>query len=143
MPDPLKKLHQILWARQDGVPNDVEYKILVHVAADPNARVYLEPGNDYYAGVDNSNGVPGWVSKRKSIARLLCGRHGDWKAWVELDTDAPRKPGDRLRAHKITEAGFEAIAQHDARHEYDKQHLALARRLLDKYRKAAQDLKPK
>lgn len=140
----IKVLNDVkLWPLNYGIPTKFEYRILCHLASDPEARVYLEPGNNYYAGVSNGNGESGWVT-RGTIGSLLSGCHYDRRPWVELDRKASQHPKLRtLKVYKIAEAGYEAIAQHNARQRYEKEHVELARKLLEEERANAQALKPK
>ena len=133
-----------LWPKMCGIPGKQEYRILCHLAADPEARVFLEEGNSYYAAVTNGNGVPGWVTHGK-VDGLRSGCHHDRRAWVERDHTPPtRRSGQRaLRSYRIAPAGFEAIAQHDARLAFEERQLVLAQRLLKLARKRANALKPK
>ncbi len=149
MPNPSRKTHAIVWSKSD-IPSQLEYEVLCHLASDKKARVYLHPHYNYSASVSNAGGVPGWT-RSGTLHQILWGglggrepyANGPERPWVVLDKVASRRCQHGIKAYKITDAGFEAIAQHDARWLLEDRQLVLARRLINLTRKHARALKPK
>lgn len=147
MPNPNRKMLNIgLWDKSCK-PSKCEYQVLVHLAAHPGSRVLLEDGNSYYAGITNceQTGTPGFVVRGK-MHSLRSGAIYDYKShggWVEPDKRSTLKCPEGTRIYKITKHGFEAIAQYDARTQFEDESLKLARRLLVEARTSARALKPK
>ena len=141
MPNPLKILHSIIWSKSD-IPTRLAYETLCHLALDSGARAYLKDGNYYDVAVSNAGGTPGW-HRRGQVFGLLHGCHRDGRPWLELDKEASRSCKEGVRAYKITEAGYEAMVQYQARNRYETDHLELAQRLLKEERAKIDALKPK
>lgn len=147
MPNPNKKLLDVgLWDKSCK-PTKYEYEVLVHLAAHPGSRVLLQDGDHYYAGITNCErtGVPGKVV-RGTMHSLRSGAIFNYKshgAWVERDKDSTLKCPRGTAVYKISKAGFEAIAQYDARTRFDAQSLELAKQLLKEARRDARALTPK
>ena len=140
-----KLLNEVkLWPLKYGIPSAIEYKILCHLASPGEPRLYVQriPGHGNRASVSNTAHEPGW-STRGSVDGLLNGCHYDARPWVKIDKETTRRVGRSITVYQISEAGYEAIVQYNARHRYNKEHLDLARRILKEERKAARALRPK
>lgn len=147
MPSPNKRFLEVgLWDKSDK-PTKSEYQVLCHLAAHPGSRVLLWENDCYYAGITNCEvtGTPGTVV-RGSVAKLRWGviiqyeRRGPW---VEVDKESAFKCPQGAGIYKMTQEGFEAIAQYEARTRFETESLQLIKRLLREGRRSARALTPR